>query len=83
MSSNSFMILCLISTILIQDLSAMRLPYHTSSPALNQTGTTADQSVQHNKHPDKTEDEIREFSEDSSASGELPMNPIAIPRYAA
>nr|QFV26178.1 hypothetical protein [Human betaherpesvirus 6]QFV47765.1 hypothetical protein [Human betaherpesvirus 6]QFX43662.1 hypothetical protein [Human betaherpesvirus 6] len=32
------MILCLISTILIQDLSAMHLPYHTSSPAPNQTG---------------------------------------------
>nr|ARM60317.1 hypothetical protein [Human betaherpesvirus 6]AVI08768.1 hypothetical protein [Human betaherpesvirus 6B]AVQ93742.2 hypothetical protein [Human betaherpesvirus 6]QFV20721.1 hypothetical protein [Human betaherpesvirus 6]QFV20818.1 hypothetical protein [Human betaherpesvirus 6] len=46
-------------------------------------GTTADQSVQHNKHPNKTEDEIREFSEDSSASGELPINPIAIPIYAA
>nr|QFX16089.1 hypothetical protein [Human betaherpesvirus 6] len=38
MSSNTFMILCLISTILIQDLSAMHLPYHTSSPAPNQTG---------------------------------------------
>nr|QOI14932.1 protein U83A [Human betaherpesvirus 6A]QOI15016.1 protein U83A [Human betaherpesvirus 6A]QOI15100.1 protein U83A [Human betaherpesvirus 6A]QOI15185.1 protein U83A [Human betaherpesvirus 6A]QOI15273.1 protein U83A [Human betaherpesvirus 6A] len=82
MSSNTFMILCLISTILIQDLSAMHLPYHTSSPAPNQTGTAADQSMQHNKHPNKTEDEIRDFSENSSASGELHINPIAIPIYA-
>nr|AVI07397.1 hypothetical protein [Human betaherpesvirus 6A]AVI07647.1 hypothetical protein [Human betaherpesvirus 6A]AVI07768.1 hypothetical protein [Human betaherpesvirus 6A]AVI08015.1 hypothetical protein [Human betaherpesvirus 6A]AVI08141.1 hypothetical protein [Human betaherpesvirus 6A] len=45
-------------------------------------GTAADQSMQHNKHPNKTEDDIRDFSENSSASGELHINPIAIPIYA-